>query len=110
MWWSQRGRRGQHKDPNLQSVNAMDLEEEVLMLALLHNKICEKKYRHQYWVHPLLCTRLDTAEFYSQFYELRKDESEFFKYFRMSLKSFDELLNLLQEGNPKWPAAALFHL
>jgi hypothetical protein len=26
------------------------------------------------------------------------------------LKSFDELLNLLQEGNPKWPAAALFHL
>ena len=76
----------------------MDLEEEVLMLALLHKRIYKKKRRHRYWVHPLVCTRLETGQFYTLFYELRKDENEYFNYFRMSLKSFDELLNLLQEG------------
>jgi hypothetical protein len=82
------------------SADAMDLEE----------KIYKKKRRQQYGVNPLLCARLETGQFCTVFYELRKDKSEFFKYFRMSLKSSDELLNLLQEGNPKWPAAALFHL
>ena len=76
----------------------------------MEEKISKKKRRHQYWVHPLLCTRLETCQFFTLFYEHRKDESEFFKYLRMSLKSFDELLNLLQEGNAKWPAVALFHL
>jgi hypothetical protein len=68
------------------------------MLALLHKKFSKNKHHHQYWVHSVLCTRLETGQFYTLFYELRKDESEFFKYFRMSLKSFDELLYLLQEG------------
>ena len=68
------------------------------MLALLHKKFSKKKHRHQYWVHPVLCTRLETGQFYTRFYELRKDESEFFKYFRVSLKSSDEMLYLLQEG------------
>jgi hypothetical protein len=40
----------------------MDLEEEVLMLALLHKKISVKKHHHQNWFHPLLCTRLGTGQ------------------------------------------------
>jgi hypothetical protein len=68
------------------------------VLALLHKKLCKEKRHHQDWVHPVRCTRLETGQFYILFYELRKDESEFLKYFRMSLKSFDELLYLLQEG------------
>jgi hypothetical protein len=41
----------------------MDLEkEEVLMLALLHNKIYKNKRHHQYWVHPLLCSGLETDQ------------------------------------------------
>jgi hypothetical protein len=84
--------------PHFRSVDAMDLEE----------KIYKKKHHHQYWVHPLLCTRLEMGQFNTLFYELWKDESEFFKYFRTSLKSSDEMLNL-QQGNPKWPAAALIH-
>jgi hypothetical protein len=76
----------------------MELEEEVLMLALLHKKFFKKKHRHQYWVHPVLYTRLETGQFYTLFYELRKNESEFLKYFHMSLKSFEQLLYLLQEG------------
>ena len=78
----------------------MDWGAEVPTLALLGKNISKKKRRHRCWVHPLLRTRLQTAQFYTLFYELRKDESKFLKYFRMSLKSFDELLNLLQEGNP----------
>jgi len=68
------------------------------MLALLHKKFSKKKHRHQYWVHPVLCTRLEMGQFYTLFYEIWKDESEFLKYFCMSLKSFDEMLYLLQEG------------
>jgi hypothetical protein len=34
---------------------------EVLMLALLHKRIYEKKRRHHYWVLQLLCTGLETG-------------------------------------------------
>jgi len=33
------------------------------MLALLHKKKKSKKKRHHYWVHPLLCTTLETGQF-----------------------------------------------
>jgi hypothetical protein len=75
----------------------MDLVKEVLMLALLHKRIYKKKRRHRYWVQLSLCTRLEPGQFYTLFYELRKEENELFQYFRMSLKSFDGLLSLLQE-------------
>ena len=42
-------------------VDAKGLEEEVLMLALLHKKISIKKRHHQYRVNPLLCTRPGTG-------------------------------------------------
>jgi len=32
------------------------------MLALLHKKISINKRHHQYWVRPLLCTRLETGQ------------------------------------------------
>jgi hypothetical protein len=60
------------------------------MLALLHKKIQKKKRGNQYWVHTLLCTRLETGQFYALFYELRKEENEMFK-------RFDEVTNLLEE-------------
>jgi hypothetical protein len=65
--------------PHLESVDVMDLEEEVLMLTLLSKRIYKKERRHQYWVHPVLCTRLETGQFYTLFYEFTKDENEFFK-------------------------------
>ena len=58
----------------LQSVETMDLEEEVLMLALLSKKIYKNKHCHQYWVYPLLCTKLEMCQSYTLFYELRKDD------------------------------------
>jgi hypothetical protein len=44
------------------TTDAVDLEEEALMLALLHKKICNYKRRHHYWVHPLLCSGLETGQ------------------------------------------------
>jgi hypothetical protein len=55
----------------------MDLEEKVVTLAFLRKKFSKKK-RHQHWVHPLLFTRTETGQFYTIFYELRKEESVFF--------------------------------
>jgi hypothetical protein len=52
-------------------VDFMDLEEDVHVLVLLHKRIHKKK-RRQYLVHSLLCTKLQTAQFDSLFYELRK--------------------------------------
>jgi hypothetical protein len=40
----------------------MDLEEEVLMLALQHKKISKNKRRRLYGVHTLLCTRLQLGQ------------------------------------------------
>jgi hypothetical protein len=44
------------------TTDAVDLEEEVLMLTLLRKKISKNKRRHQYWVHPLLCSRLQLGQ------------------------------------------------
>jgi hypothetical protein len=32
------------------------------MFALLHKKVFKEKRHHQYWVNPLLCSRLETGQ------------------------------------------------
>ena len=44
------------------TADAVDLEEEALMLALLHKKFSKYKRHHHYWVHPLLCSGLETGQ------------------------------------------------
>jgi hypothetical protein len=44
------------------SEDAMDLDEEVLMFALLDKKISKKKRHHHYWVHLLLFTVIETDQ------------------------------------------------
>lgn len=55
------------------TLDEMDVQMMALTLALLH-----KRKHHQYWVLPLLCTGLEMGQFYTPFYKIRKDESEFF--------------------------------
>jgi hypothetical protein len=45
----------------LRFLAALHTAGEFLMLALLHKRIYEKKRRHHYWVHPVLCTGLETG-------------------------------------------------
>ena len=45
-----------------QSVDAMDLDGEVLLFALLQKKVSKEKSHHQNWVHPVCC-RLETGQY-----------------------------------------------
>ncbi|KAJ8896034.1 hypothetical protein PR048_001375 [Dryococelus australis] len=44
------------------------------------------------WVHPCVNARLLKGAFVTSFMELREDENKFFNYFRLSVKSFYELV------------------
>jgi len=56
-----------------------------------------------YWIHPYIYNRKEIGDFYTLFKDLREHEDKFFMYFRMSMKSFDELhdrlKNTLQRQN-----------
>lgn len=59
-----------------------------------------KKYiffkKKRYWVHLFTGNRLTREIFYTSFVNLRENNETFFNYFRMSVKSFDELaVNIL---------------
>lgn len=58
-------------------------------------RLRRKRKRRQYWVHPLWSDRLLRGKFYTMYYKLREHPDKFFKYFRMSVRSFDELLRTL---------------
>ncbi|XP_022818170.1 protein ALP1-like [Spodoptera litura] len=47
--------------------------------------------RRRYHVHPILVERLLEGEFCKLFSRLQEDEEKFFDYFKMSIRSFDEL-------------------
>lgn len=55
------------------------------------NYVLNKKNKRRYWVHPFTDLRLTKGIFYTSFENLRENPDKFFNYFRMSVKSFDEL-------------------
>jgi hypothetical protein len=55
-----------------------------------------QRYR-KYWVHPILRNRLTTSLYVTLYPSLRNHEPTFFNYFMMSIKSFDNLLELIKE-------------
>ncbi|KAB0803058.1 hypothetical protein PPYR_00028 [Photinus pyralis] len=76
----------------------MDVEE-AICFWLLYKRMRERKRRkRKYWVHPILRDRLTHGQFITLYPKLRQYEPKFFNYFRMSKKSFDELLELIQEN------------
>jgi len=53
--------------------------------------------RHRvYWVHPLNAQRITLGEFHCLYSDMRQYPDRFFNYYRMSIKSFDELVILLR--------------
>jgi 3'-phosphoadenosine 5'-phosphosulfate sulfotransferase len=75
----------------------MDSVEEAVLLALNSSKAKKKRKPRKHWVKHLLSTRLHKGLFHSLYDDLRQDDEQFFNYFRMSKKSFDELLSVLEE-------------
>lgn len=73
--------------------------EELACVAYLCSKVIRRrnKKKRKFWVHPILSDR-STKGLFNLFYsDLRKYEDTFFNYLRMSIKSFDKLLELLQQ-------------
>lgn len=74
----------------------MEDEDELIAIALLL-ALNKKKRNRRYWVHPLNTRRLTDSQFYLKRAKLRAHPEEFFKYYRISMKSFDELHNGIRE-------------
>ncbi|CAH1995737.1 unnamed protein product [Acanthoscelides obtectus] len=73
----------------------MNSRRKTILFALLKHR--RKKQRNrQIWVHPLLESRYLEGAFFVLFQQLKEDETKFLNYFRMSVSSFDELLQRVQ--------------
>lgn len=74
-----------------------DIEATCVIFALHEDHELEKKstkkMKRRHWVHPLNLIRPKNGQFQVTFMTLRSYPEEFLKYYRMSIKSFDELLS-----------------
>lgn len=69
---------------------------EILSLAEAAN-LLENSTDRRYWVHPLICDRENSGKFFKFYNDLRKYPEKFFDYYRMTINSFDELLQNVRE-------------
>ncbi|KAG8314835.1 hypothetical protein J6590_083513 [Homalodisca vitripennis] len=74
----------------------MDVEEIAVTVHVYRHYI--KRRRRRYWIHPMLQSRPTRGQFFTFFYELRLYEETFFNYTRMSVASFDQLLNKIADS------------
>lgn len=49
----------------------------------------------KYWIHPILTRREKHGEFHILYAELRNYDDEFYNYLRMTKRTFDKLLSVL---------------
>lgn len=67
-----------------------DHRKKIVFAYLVYKKyICKQNRR--YWVHPYTDLRLLRGRFHTSFGDLRENPDKFYNYYRMSVKSFDEL-------------------
>lgn len=74
----------------------MDSDTESLLALLLIRRRRRRRRRRLYWVHPILTSA--TVKHNLHFDNLQSYPKKFFKHFRMSLTTFQELLLVLQDG------------
>lgn len=53
--------------------------------------------RRQFWIHPILLDRSQAGQFHTLYMKLREDGEKFFTYTRMTVPTFDKLLDLLEQ-------------
>ena len=68
--------------------------EEAVCLWFLYRRY---KRQRQYWVHPILRDKVTHSMFVTLYPKLREYEPKVFNYCRMSIKSFDDLLELIKD-------------
>ena len=54
--------------------------------------------KRKFWTHPLVSARLLKGAFSTLFEDLKEDPFKFFNYFRMSIRSFNELADKLEDA------------
>lgn len=71
---------------------------DVLIAYTVYRKLYKRKKRKM-WIHSMLANT--TRYFPNLFAELTNDDKKIFNYFRMSMDSYDELLNYLKPSLEK---------
>ncbi len=69
-----------------------DIDETLALLLIYRRKLSQEKKTKRLWVHPTIATRKECGEYERLIQELRLDNDRFFKYFRMEVDVFDDLL------------------
>lgn len=86
----------------------MSFNHKVLTCALLYIRFKRNKKR-RYCVHPIMSDRLFSGIFHSLHSKLKEHPDKFFKYYRMSEETFNEILSLLgpyiQRHDTRWRVA-----
>ncbi|XP_029345677.1 protein ALP1-like [Acyrthosiphon pisum] len=77
----------------------MDVIDAVCLWAV-HRRMRRRRQMRErkYWVHPILKTRLSHSLYVTLYPKLREHDEKFFNYFRMSIKSFDDLLEIIKDS------------
>lgn len=65
---------------------------EVLFMQVRRRRRASEIWRGRYWVHPLTAVLLTCGSFVSLYHDLRAHPEKFCSYFRMTVQSFDYLL------------------
>jgi hypothetical protein len=74
----------------------MDFNELVVVCALELRRREKIQRKNKYWVHPITSQRLVKGQFHKLYEDLRAYPEKCFIYYRMSVTSFDELLDLIR--------------
>lgn len=75
----------------------MDVIDAICLWMLYRRRQRNRQKEQNYWVHPILQNRLTSSLHIKLYPSLRNYKPKFFNYFRMSIQSFDNLLELIKE-------------
>lgn len=93
-----RERRASDQGSDSAQYSRMELERAVVLwLAYRRWKKRKRAERRRFRIHPILRDRMTHSMFITLYPNLRQHKEKFFNYFRMSIESFDELLNIAKD-------------
>ena len=77
---------------------SLEIDIEVVSCVWLFYRRYKRRRQRQgeFWVHPILRDKLTHGMFVTLYLKLREYKPKFFNYFRMSIKSFDDLLRMIE--------------
>lgn len=76
----------------------MDYEDLAIWYLLKKSEKKKRRQNREYWVHLIVTLREEEGAFPTLICHLPKYPAKFFKYFRMSMDTFDELLNAIESS------------